>query len=255
MNNLYNGFYSSNTIKKVIEPLHRHFGIDVFCYGRIDQNNNFSQIVTHPEESTLYYERQLHLENPFLKDPFSLQSGGYFLKEISNYHNTLKACSEAGLHFYLRLIKKEGQFVHQFLFGSSNATLPFYSLYINHMGIFDLFTHQLMKRKEFAKYFERYSVQLPPLTSNKIVFNTPLPCQFLNEIGINYPNLSKREQECVDFLVKGQTVKQIAAALQLSLRTIEDYINNLKDKFHCETKAELILLLMQFQRITPHYLL
>jgi len=52
--------------------------------------------------------------------------------------------------------------------------------------------------------------------------------------------ISKRERECLEFLSKGMTAKEIARVLDLSPRTIEFYIENLKKKFVCFTRAELI---------------
>jgi len=53
-------------------------------------------------------------------------------------------------------------------------------------------------------------------------------------------DITKRQAECLNCLVRGMTAKQIARTLGLSHRTVEDYILNLKDKFKCTTKSDLI---------------
>jgi DNA-binding CsgD family transcriptional regulator len=55
-------------------------------------------------------------------------------------------------------------------------------------------------------------------------------------------NLSRRELECLFYLLRGQTAKAIGQHLCLSKRTIESYIENIKAKFGCRTKAELCCL-------------
>lgn len=53
-------------------------------------------------------------------------------------------------------------------------------------------------------------------------------------------NLSRRQEECLFFLIRGKTTKQIASILNLSPRTVEDYIDNIKIKFDCLSRHQLI---------------
>ena len=52
--------------------------------------------------------------------------------------------------------------------------------------------------------------------------------------------LSSRQLECLFFLVRGKTAKEIARILNLSPRTAEYHIEQLKFKFSCTTKSQLI---------------
>ncbi len=52
--------------------------------------------------------------------------------------------------------------------------------------------------------------------------------------------LSRRQIECLVFLIKGRTFKQIAQELDLSSRTIEHYIQTLKTKLSVYSRSELI---------------
>lgn len=51
---------------------------------------------------------------------------------------------------------------------------------------------------------------------------------------------SSRETECIHYLVKGKTCKQIANILGLSYRTIEHYLENIKKKMNVRSKSEVI---------------
>ncbi len=53
-------------------------------------------------------------------------------------------------------------------------------------------------------------------------------------------NLSDRQTECLFFLLRGKTVRLIAEILELSPRTIEGYIDEIKTKFGCRTQGEII---------------
>jgi DNA-binding CsgD family transcriptional regulator len=62
------------------------------------------------------------------------------------------------------------------------------------------------------------------------------------DLGSKYGGLyfTKREAECMMWLLKGKTINGVAAALNLSPRTVEYYIKNMKIKIGCRTKFELI---------------
>lgn len=69
----------------------------------------------------------------------------------------------------------------------------------------------------------------------------------LNASSVNIPSklsqvyLSKQQRECAKLLLKGFSSKQIAKGLNLSYRTVEAYVNHLKNKLSCQNKTELVL--------------
>ena len=61
-------------------------------------------------------------------------------------------------------------------------------------------------------------------------------------IGGHYDDyhLTKRESECLFYLIRGWTAKTIAKKLNLSNKTIECYIDRIKNKLDCPNKSSLI---------------
>lgn len=53
--------------------------------------------------------------------------------------------------------------------------------------------------------------------------------------------LTKRECECVFLLIRGKTAKEIAGLLSLSKRTVESYVENIKNKMNCQNKVEILV--------------
>lgn len=65
------------------------------------------------------------------------------------------------------------------------------------------------------------------------------------DYSVDYHNnpfkLTSRESECLFLLIRGKTAKEIASLLSLSKRTIESYIENMKNKMNCQNKAEILV--------------
>lgn len=60
---------------------------------------------------------------------------------------------------------------------------------------------------------------------------------------VNKYKLSTRETECLNMLSQGLTSKIIANKLQISHRTVELYITNVRNKIQCNSKQEIIELI------------
>lgn len=58
-------------------------------------------------------------------------------------------------------------------------------------------------------------------------------------------SLSKRELECLRYILQGNTSNTIANSLGLTKRTIDFYIGNIKNKMGCANKSELIISAMK----------
>lgn len=84
---------------------------------------------------------------------------------------------------------------------------------------------------------------------NKLFQNPSLDKEFdkLNSTFlINKPKLTSREQDCLYFYMKGFSSKETAEKLNLSPRTIEYYIDNIKSKLGVGKRSELIKRALHF---------
>ena len=57
-----------------------------------------------------------------------------------------------------------------------------------------------------------------------------------------YPGirLSKRQSQCLYYVLRGKSAAAIAKILGLSPKTVEYYIDEIKNKMRCQNKSELI---------------
>lgn len=133
------------------------------------------------------------------------------------------------------VILKNGSF-----FQSLNIIKPLYNLENKIIGIYG-FTI-LPEVHSVPQSLKKLS-QLCLLNENKF-YNDKLA--LFSELIKNRIYLSKREWECLEYLIRGYTMKTIAARMALSPRTIEFYILNLKQKFKANNKSDLLDIVINF---------
>ena len=73
----------------------------------------------------------------------------------------------------------------------------------------------------------------------------------------HFNQLSSRESELIFYFMRGFNNKEIATLMELSPRTIESYLESIKNKFKCHTRNDLLLTCMHygFSYIIPQSIL
>ncbi|AAO91298.1 helix-turn-helix transcriptional regulator [Coxiella burnetii] len=73
-------------------------------------------------------------------------------------------------------------------------------------------------------------------------------------VGEPYPKVyfTNREFTIATYLLKGYRYKQIAEVLNLSSRSVEFYIQNMREKFYCRNKRALIGVLKNIDILSHH---
>ena len=64
-------------------------------------------------------------------------------------------------------------------------------------------------------------------------------CYSLDHLYRSY-KLSRQESECLFYLIRGYRTQAIAQILKLSPRTVESYLEQVKNKLHCYTLPQVI---------------
>ncbi len=84
--------------------------------------------------------------------------------------------------------------------------------------------------QNFQSLEKTSSLSTPALDINKYLFNDGKICTYL----------TKKEIECLKLIVRGKSADEIALIFNLSRRTVESHIDNMKQKFNCVKVAQLI---------------
>lgn len=235
----------SDKIRPIISPLIEAFDIAQFCYFYVDEKGMSACLSSHPQWVEFYLYQNLFLYNPFLKDPKIVPEGVFFAKGIRDkgFQESQKHAKAFGIEDTIILTSKEDGLLKGFSFGLSPRETN-YSLFVNELPLLKRFC------SEFEKRASKQIAELEPVDVRDLLkgaFYKKLDSQFLSSKNrdtlvahLNIPKLSKREQECLGLYLKGETAKSIGEILDISNRTVESYLVNIKCKLNCENKTELI---------------
>ncbi len=167
---------------------------------------------------------------PFL-DLFGFQSEGQMIG-LSDYETPAeefgdvfsendRLAIQSGGAVFLELTKNKQDDI---MLAISNK-MPLYDLQHNFKGVFSQCT--LMQKSDKIKTL-----------IEEIQANNHSSCLLMETI--DQFSLSKRESECLYHLMRGKSAKHIANRLNISAKTVEFHVSNIKIKMDCHSKAELI---------------
>ena len=259
-----NHYEKSSTYKlvkdiiEITEPL-KNIGVSYFIYAELDLNcsirilvNNDSMIRDFINNFGLKYELSL---SPYKMINNGLHTASFLTKsnEINDYYANI-----------FKLNKTTDQIIY--IIDSNNIR----KIYI--FGINDLFLVNREYLELFTLYFSDQaakfinSVDLVPIPQGIVEYHLSLKYinfiddiksrlnkmeeEFLNRINAKYYKikqlqqkyfLSARETQCLELILQNKLAKEIANYLNLTVRTTETYIDNLRRKLHCRNKNEIMV--------------
>lgn len=236
-----------NQIKATTRPLHDHFGIDYFTYHKIDTNGNYTVLVDRPDWAEHYVENKLYLIDPYLRNMEVFKTGRDLIP-TEQLEDVLQ--NDLGVI----LIEKSAQAVEFFGFTGKKQSSALQNLFCNHTQILKSFgKHFTQKMQPLLRKMEEEASSLADLKGEAFYSKeSPPPCflPYLEDLGIDCSLLNKlspRERECLKHLKK--TSKETSQLLNLSPRTVEFYLENIKNKLGCFTKQELLSKIAPFEEI------
>jgi DNA-binding CsgD family transcriptional regulator len=254
-------FNSYGEIKEISQPLISSCGLSYFGFCRLLPKQSFFNLATDwhwPEYH--YLEKGLP---PMKFGEFSALQDGVFLPALNQDEEygwpdgTIRAVNERfNINNPLLIIKKQNQFAEMFLFTSNllNAN----EFYINNLDIFENFIFYF---KDKATKLIDKATKSPLFYKNNKIFTLndeakksinkerlknllkPKIYQLFYNEKIHY--ISKRQYDVLSFIAQGYTYKETADKLNLSPRTIESYIDILKNTFGVTSKSRLLDIYLQ----------
>lgn len=244
---------SCNHIKQICTPLHS-LGILDFIYLRIYKaNGKFIDLSSNSDWSTLYFKKLYNHEYP----ENIVQKHTHILN-ISNielwcFDEDNIIWAEAKEFFNLgngiTIVKENADYKEIYYFASHKTNYKINYFYLNNLDLLEKFTYYFKeKAAKLIKLHESFKLDTPNIYAKKAIpdlDSADLRRKFFSEIQHTkfYSNnyfLRQRELECIKWLSRGKSFHEIAKILEISERTVETHINNVKKKLNCYKSTELI---------------
>ena len=250
-------------LRDVCAPLFNNFGLNVFTYSHFFNDGTYVDLCTHAKWHERYiapyassdfvrshvkgvYDKEIKyilwdnapspardkIHSNFIADScgFDIWHGfsmyRHNKKSVEAWHFATTKENSRVINFYLNNIKILNRFILYFQDKAADIIYP------SDAGKLVIMNDREPLYDNVAPIFSGSNV-------NEFMTQTDIKRhQLQTKNGVIY--LSRREKECLLHLAMLRTTKDMANRMNLSSRTIEAYLNNIKKKTNCYTKSQLM---------------
>lgn len=246
----------STNIKSICMPLEQ-YGISFFTYFRCYDDGSVIALVS---DKDIYYH---HFQQEYLMAPYipenMLKDKFYYFASPNNVNVKFNEAyyeytSKFKLLYPIYMFERYKGYVDIFVFATSDDDYKIINFYVNNMDILESF--KLYFKDKAAKIVckaNKSRIVIPNcmrlnftgLSSNDdITKNVNFLKEHTNNINhilkLHFnTKLTQRELQSLSCLLRGRTAAETAQTLNISPKTIESYIESVKNKLNCLTRSEL----------------
>lgn len=245
------------------------FGFHLFTYLRNYNDGSQIYLCSNPQWTLDYYTKALYKSSLFEQRPDAYQDG--FISWPAAQKNL--AVFKHGREFYQSIdgitYTEQHNNYREFFFFSCDKDNFVSTFAANNIEILNRFILYFKAEAELLlKKAEKHTITLPnrftdfDYPSNEVdsfIYKTysmvDAKKEFYNQTRIQKYRfekgaldgikLSNQELECIAHLLNYKTIKEIAKKMSISPRTVETYLNNIKIKLNCDSKSDIITVLLQ----------
>lgn len=237
-------------VKAVCEPLQRCFGVNYFTYHSINEDGMWRPLVSRPDYAEYYTEKQVCLYDPCLLHPRCYRSGVLFWTQFTTDPDLKKmmdmAMQSHGMAHGFMIVETHGSSCEFFGFTAPPEQEDIYDVYVNHLPLLKKFCRYFKQQlAPVFKQMESDPIDLLALKGKVFSESEGSPfvahdtSRFVASLD-SYCPLTKQERRCLSYYLDAPRMRDVAEQMQLSVRTVEFYLANIKGKLQCDNKVELI---------------
>ena len=246
-------------ITALCQPIFELFNVNYFAHTRAFHNRQFVAVMTNPELTECFLKRK-HSIYFSEGNGFYLNDGCYFTNcftQSFGLEEKLKAFwKEFDIGYLIHIVKKQTGYDDMYYFGLNVQDGFLVNKFLNHLKMIEHFilyfksqSLGVFNKIEPVSYSQDYFL-LPQSKPNisyvtskeQEIFLKSLPLKKVQVLGkLGNAFLSQREYECLRYANKCYSLKEIAKQINISPRTVETYLNSVKNKLGIARRSDLIM--------------
>lgn len=228
----------SSIIENICQPLFNNFEITNFGYVRFYDNGTMLRLSTDHEWTKKYFMHEFYNDIDFYSMQ-DLKEGD--LRKSLIYGTPLKehhtALYDHNIWNIIVIYERQQNYGDVWFFGALRQHFQIMNFYINHMNVLEHFilyfrqkSHGIIDNKNNETLI---TTTINPFSdsgfenNDKNIFDTK---KFYLEGKYGNIHFSEQEFECLKFLSRGKSIKEIATIIKISPKTVESYIHRIKNK-------------------------
>lgn len=242
--------YLLEKVEKIIQPMHK-IGLRHFAYNEFYVDGTYKILCTNIGWMEYYFDNISILENNLLFNNmvFDSYNRARIIWKLDQKNKITKEMEKYNIYdgysVYIRMsdIRK----IISFHFGTIGQSSDIYKYYLNHDEKFGKFFNYFfaeMSSNALSALTSFYSDDIKILVQKYLnikydAFDLSVKRYEIDYNGIRQ-KISQKEYSCLALLSQGKTAKDIAEHLEISHRTVETHLLNIKYKYNLNTKTQLI---------------
>ena len=231
-------FNCSNEINNIIQPLAKYFDLDSFVFQKIYADGSEIRLTNQPQWAQHFYVNKLYQSSIFEANAEDFKQQFTVWAHIPEHSPVLNEARKFGIDYGVTLANAATDGMEFYFLGTTSGKAGIMKKYLANLDLLEKFT-LYFKQTASSLIDQAYRERL--LINKEIVLEhkqNPIDKDdFL--LQLMQITMTSRELDCAKLLARGFTAKMIALQLNLSYRTVEEYINRLKEKSGQYSKAEL----------------
>ena len=246
-------------VLKLIEPIRQYFGVQQMCFNNVLNNGHTVSVNSYPELHEFGTFTGSYKSNPHYVQPSSMGRGfaqWSAYPKCSEYQTWIEKMKQnfdvcQGITFIQH--HANGYRVYSFSTGKDNPNFQSNILrdidYLqNFIKYFYEKAHNIIDDIETNNWVDIASISqdhfyksdgIIPVIKDRAKHLDFLTATGVLDLCIADVSLSRQEKRCIELLTNN-TAKETAVIMKLSHRTVESYLENIKNKLNFDSKAEIL---------------